>query len=35
LQAAEAVEGGPLHRRAIDGLTELFGGWFRAGLQKL
>jgi D-alanyl-D-alanine carboxypeptidase (penicillin-binding protein 5/6) len=35
LQAAEAVEGGPLHRRAMDGLTELFGGWFRAGLQKL
>jgi D-alanyl-D-alanine carboxypeptidase (penicillin-binding protein 5/6) len=35
LQAAQAVEGGPLHRRAMDGLTELFGGWFRAGLQKL
>jgi D-alanyl-D-alanine carboxypeptidase (penicillin-binding protein 5/6) len=35
LQAAEAVEGGPLHRRAMDGLTELFGGWFRAGLQQL
>ncbi|MFZ5693419.1 MAG: D-alanyl-D-alanine carboxypeptidase family protein [Pseudomonadota bacterium] len=35
LQAAEAVEGGPLHRRAMDGLAELFGGWFRAGLQKL
>jgi D-alanyl-D-alanine carboxypeptidase (penicillin-binding protein 5/6) len=35
LQAAESVEGGPLHRRAIDGLTELFGGWFRAGLEKL
>jgi len=35
LQAAEAVEGGPLHRRAMDGLSELFGGWFRAGLQKL
>ncbi len=35
LQAAESVESGPLHRRAIDGLAELFGGWFRAGLQKL
>jgi D-alanyl-D-alanine carboxypeptidase (penicillin-binding protein 5/6) len=35
LQAAEAVEGGPLHRRAMDGLAELVGGWFRAGLQKL
>jgi D-alanyl-D-alanine carboxypeptidase (penicillin-binding protein 5/6) len=35
LQAAEAVEGGPLHRRAMDGLAELFGGWFRAGLQQL
>ena len=35
LQAAESVEGGPLHRRAMDGLAELFGGWFRAGLQKL
>jgi D-alanyl-D-alanine carboxypeptidase (penicillin-binding protein 5/6) len=35
LQAAEPVEGGPLHRRAMDGLGELFGGWFRAGLQKL
>lgn len=35
LQAAEPVAGGPLHRRAMDGLTELFGGWFRAGLQKL
>jgi D-alanyl-D-alanine carboxypeptidase (penicillin-binding protein 5/6) len=35
LQAAESVAGGPLHRRAMDGLTELFGGWFRAGLQKL
>jgi D-alanyl-D-alanine carboxypeptidase (penicillin-binding protein 5/6) len=35
LQAAESVEGGSLPRRAMDGLTELFGGWFRAGLQKL
>jgi D-alanyl-D-alanine carboxypeptidase (penicillin-binding protein 5/6) len=35
LQAAEPVEGGPLHRRAMDGLGELFGSWFRAGLQKL
>lgn len=35
LQAAEPVEAGPLHRRAMDGLGELFGGWFRAGLQKL
>ena len=35
LQAAEPVEGGPLHRRAMDGLAELVGGWFRAGLQKL
>ena len=26
LQAAEAVESGPLHRRAMDGLAELFGG---------
>ncbi len=35
LQAAESVAAGPLHRRAMDGLAELFGGWFRAGLQKL
>ena len=35
LQAAEAVEAGPLHRRAMDSLAELFGGWFRAGLKKL
>lgn len=35
LQAAESVEGGPLHRRAMDALAELFGGWFRAGLKKL
>jgi D-alanyl-D-alanine carboxypeptidase (penicillin-binding protein 5/6) len=35
LQAAEAVEGGPHHRRAMDALAELFGGFFRAGLQKL
>ena len=35
LQAAESVEGGSLQRRAMDGLTELFGGWFRAVLQKL
>ncbi|HWV51135.1 D-alanyl-D-alanine carboxypeptidase family protein [Pseudorhodoplanes sp.] len=35
LQAAESVPAGPLHRRAMDGLAELFGGWFRAGLQKL
>ncbi len=35
LQAAEPVEGGPLHRRAMDGLGELFGGWLRAGLEKL
>ncbi len=35
LQASEAVEGGPLHRRAMDGLAELVGGWFRAGLQRL
>jgi D-alanyl-D-alanine carboxypeptidase (penicillin-binding protein 5/6) len=35
LQAAEAVEAGSLHRRAMDSLAELFGGWFRAGLKKL
>ncbi|MFN3347921.1 D-alanyl-D-alanine carboxypeptidase family protein [Pseudorhodoplanes sp.] len=35
LQTAEAVTGGPLHRRAMDALAELFGGWFRAGLEKL
>jgi D-alanyl-D-alanine carboxypeptidase (penicillin-binding protein 5/6) len=35
LQAAEPVEGGPLHRRAMDGIGELFGGWLRAGLEKL
>ncbi|MGD9925547.1 MAG: D-alanyl-D-alanine carboxypeptidase family protein [Pseudorhodoplanes sp.] len=35
LQAAESVEGGSLHRRAMDALAELVGGWFRAGLEKL
>lgn len=35
LQTAEAVEAGPLHRRAMDSLAELFGGWFRAGIKKL
>jgi D-alanyl-D-alanine carboxypeptidase (penicillin-binding protein 5/6) len=35
LQAAESVQGGPLHRRAMDGLAELFGDGFRALLQKL
>jgi D-alanyl-D-alanine carboxypeptidase (penicillin-binding protein 5/6) len=35
LQAAESVEAGALHRRAMDSLAELFGGWFRAGLKKL
>jgi D-alanyl-D-alanine carboxypeptidase (penicillin-binding protein 5/6) len=35
LQAAESVEAGPLHRRAMDAMAELFGGWFRAGLKKL
>jgi D-alanyl-D-alanine carboxypeptidase (penicillin-binding protein 5/6) len=35
LQAAESVEGGPLHRRALDAIAELFGGLFRASLQKL
>jgi D-alanyl-D-alanine carboxypeptidase (penicillin-binding protein 5/6) len=35
LQAAESVAGGALHRRAVDSLAELFGGWFRASLKKL
>jgi len=35
LQAAQSVGDGPLHRRAMDALAEMFGGWFRAGLQKL
>ncbi|WP_414710266.1 D-alanyl-D-alanine carboxypeptidase family protein [Pseudorhodoplanes sp.] len=35
LEAAESVESGPLHRKAMDALGELFGGWFRAGLEKL
>jgi D-alanyl-D-alanine carboxypeptidase (penicillin-binding protein 5/6) len=35
LQATESVEAGSLHRRAMDSLAELFGGWFRAGLKKL
>ena len=35
LQAAEGVAQGPIHRRAVDSVTEIFGGWFRAGLKKL
>jgi D-alanyl-D-alanine carboxypeptidase (penicillin-binding protein 5/6) len=35
LQTMQAVEAGPLHRRAADAMTELFGGWFRSGLKKL
>lgn len=35
LRTLNAVEAGPLHRRAADALSELFGGWFRAGLKKL
>ena len=35
LQTRQAVEAGPLHRRAADAMSELFGGWFRAGLKKL
>jgi D-alanyl-D-alanine carboxypeptidase (penicillin-binding protein 5/6) len=35
LQAVQAVEAGSIHRRAIDAVAELFGGWFRAGLKKL
>lgn len=35
LQAAEPVEQGGLPRRAIDAVTELFYGLFRAGVQRL
>ncbi len=35
LQTVQAVEAGPLHRRAFDAMSELFGGWFRSGLKKL
>jgi D-alanyl-D-alanine carboxypeptidase (penicillin-binding protein 5/6) len=35
LQAAEPVEQGGLSRRALDAVTELFYGLFRAGLQRL
>jgi D-alanyl-D-alanine carboxypeptidase (penicillin-binding protein 5/6) len=35
LQTGESVAQGPIHRRAVDSVSELFGGWFRAGLKKL
>jgi len=35
LQAAEPVEQGALPRRALDAVTELFYGLFRAGIQRL
>lgn len=35
LQTGAAVAQGPLHMRALDSITETFGGWFRAGLKKL
>ena len=35
LQAAEAVEAGSLHRRAMDAMSELFGDGFRSLLKKL
>lgn len=35
LQAAESVEQGGLPRRAIDAVSELFYGLFRAGIQRL
>ena len=35
LQAAEAVEGGSLHRRAMDSLDELVKGWGRNLLKKI
>jgi D-alanyl-D-alanine carboxypeptidase (penicillin-binding protein 5/6) len=35
LQAAEPVEQGALPRRAIDAVSELFYGLFRAGIQRL
>jgi serine-type D-Ala-D-Ala carboxypeptidase (penicillin-binding protein 5/6) len=35
LQAAESVEQGALPRRALDAVTELFYGLFRAGIQRL
>ena len=35
LQTSEGVAQGPLHRRAADSITEIVGGWFRAGLKKL
>ena len=35
LQTAESVAQGPIHLRAMDSVSELFGGWFRAGLKKL
>jgi D-alanyl-D-alanine carboxypeptidase (penicillin-binding protein 5/6) len=35
LQAAEPVEQGALPRRALDAVSELFYGLFRAGIQRL
>jgi len=35
LEAAEPVEQGALPRRALDAVTELFYGLFRAGIQRL
>jgi D-alanyl-D-alanine carboxypeptidase (penicillin-binding protein 5/6) len=35
LEAVQSVEAGSLQRRALDAVSELFGGWFRAGLKKL
>ncbi len=35
LQTGESIAQGPLHMRAADSITEIVGGWFRAGLKKL
>jgi serine-type D-Ala-D-Ala carboxypeptidase (penicillin-binding protein 5/6) len=35
LQALEPVEQGSLPRQALDAVTELFYGLFRAGIQRL
>jgi D-alanyl-D-alanine carboxypeptidase (penicillin-binding protein 5/6) len=35
LQAAESVEQGALPRQALDAVSELFYGLFRAGIQRL
>jgi len=35
LQAMQSVEQGTLQKRALDALSEMFGGWIRSGLKKL